>query len=191
MTFSISSSVENDIKQSQHLHLWLNYSRSTHYTVVYYHYTQLAVMLTCVCPLMSLERLLSGKHSVADVAADAAGWGLPLAYQLPDSVSSWTASADTILTAGICSVYIGSMNTKRTHFPINKTATISRSKASFVRWVQNVFIFLWSNNILKYMSLAQYILIQSDTSFVTYIYACYKETLSAQQFYRWFVFDTM
>lgn len=29
--------------------------------------------LTCVCPLMGLERLLSGKHSVADVTTDTAG----------------------------------------------------------------------------------------------------------------------
>lgn len=29
--------------------------------------------LTCVCPLMGLERLLSGKYSVADVTTDTAG----------------------------------------------------------------------------------------------------------------------
>lgn len=58
-------------------------------------------LLTCVCPLMSLKRLLSGKHSVADVTADAAGRSLPFAYELPYGVSPWTPSADTILTAGI------------------------------------------------------------------------------------------
>ena len=54
--------------------------------------------LTCVCPLMGLERLLSGKHSVADVAADAAGGGLALVDQLADGVSPWSTSADPILT---------------------------------------------------------------------------------------------
>lgn len=58
-----------------------------------------AASLTCVCPLVSLERLLSGKHSVADVTADAAGRGLPLAYELPDCVRPWPASTDTILPA--------------------------------------------------------------------------------------------
>lgn len=52
--------------------------------------------LSCVCPLVSLKRLLSGKHSVTDVTANAAGGGLPLTYKLPDGVSPWTPSTDTI-----------------------------------------------------------------------------------------------
>lgn len=54
--------------------------------------------LTRVCPLMSLQRLFSGKHAIADVAADAAGWGFPLTDELSDGLSPRTSSSNSILT---------------------------------------------------------------------------------------------
>ena len=55
------------------------------------------MLLTCVCSLVGLQRLLPGENPVADVTADMAGGGLPLGDQLLDRVGTWPAAPDTIL----------------------------------------------------------------------------------------------
>lgn len=55
--------------------------------------------LTRVCPLVSLERLFPGKHTIADVTANAAGRSFPLAYELSDRLSPRASSSDSVLTA--------------------------------------------------------------------------------------------
>lgn len=52
-------------------------------------------------PLVSLQRLLPRKHTVADVAADPAGGVLALADQVPHGVGSGAASADPVLPTSI------------------------------------------------------------------------------------------
>lgn len=55
--------------------------------------------LTRVCPLVSLERLFPGKHTIADVTANTAGWRFALAYELSDRLSPRASSPDSVLTA--------------------------------------------------------------------------------------------
>lgn len=51
-----------------------------------------------MCPLVSLQRLFSGKHTIADVAADAAGGGFPLTDELSDGLGPRTSPSNSILT---------------------------------------------------------------------------------------------
>lgn len=55
--------------------------------------------LTCVRPLVSLERLFSWKHAIADVTANTAGRRFPLAYELSDGLGPRASSSDPVLTA--------------------------------------------------------------------------------------------
>lgn len=130
---------------------------------------------------MSLKRLLSGKHSVANVTANAARRSLPLADELPDGVSPWTPPADTILTTRTHSFHI--WHTISTCFPIEQQPHVAHQ-------VQNVYdlINLHINQVQRTSFKPPHYV---TTNVTTYMHMYNEEIFNTKQVNEWLLFHTV